>query len=409
VYIGDNQMARKDDRAFVQALEQYEAGPQTKISDKVNPFRGATPAKAADPAAVAAVAAGNVDATPGGAPAQAVANTDPLTDDSPVVDEDGTLGDPTDSGEGTSDELTASSTVTDDPSVDPDPNADLTGEDPAPEGDESNLQAPKKGSAAERIVEVLDLMEGYKIFGKAKAEKVAELEAELERLRAPVAVAPAPVVEEKDEPMPDMSDEDVAFDNDKYRAKMTTWVKNQGRIEARRELRAAAENQRVASANAPVEAKIVAFEKDHPDFASKVRTNKVLATHQLDPVAGKMVAKSEYTAELLYQFGTDTAMAIRVSKMDADDQVLAINDMIAKIKAGKKAPATPATPQTGAKPVAKKSITQAPPPPRLTSGGGRAVARDVQDPSMGMDEFARQHYAGKQAARAQNRKQRGLS
>ena len=110
-------------------LAAYEKGPQTKISDKANPFRGATPARAADAAAVAAVAAGNIDATPGGAPVQAVADSDSLTDDAPVVDEDGTLGDPTDSGEGTSDEqLPDSSTGTVDPSDEPDPNADLTGE-----------------------------------------------------------------------------------------------------------------------------------------------------------------------------------------------------------------------------------------------------------------------------------------
>ena len=45
-------------------LESYEKQPQKQVDDKLNPFRGATPARAADAAAVAAVAAGqNVDAT----------------------------------------------------------------------------------------------------------------------------------------------------------------------------------------------------------------------------------------------------------------------------------------------------------------------------------------------------------
>jgi hypothetical protein len=210
-------MARRvDDRPFVAALEAYESKPQTQISDKVNPFRGATPAKAADPSAIAAVAAGNIEATPGGAPVQAVADSDPLTDDSPVVDEDGTLGDPTDSGEGTSDENADPSPATDDPSVDPDPNADLT------TSEEEVEQAPKKGSAAERIVELNDIAEGRKLYAEAKEREASELRAELERLRpAAAAPVPAPVVEEKDEPMPDMSDEDIAFDNDTYRVKMT--------------------------------------------------------------------------------------------------------------------------------------------------------------------------------------------
>jgi hypothetical protein len=391
-------------------LEAYEKRPQTKVDDKVNPFRGATPAKAADAAAVAAVAAGQVDATPGGAPAQAVAAPDPLVDDAPVVDE-GQLGDPTDSGEGTSDETSASSTETVDPSDESAPNADLV-ETPTEEVEAE--PAPKKGSAAERIVEVLDLMEGYKIYGKAKDEQVKELQVELERLRAQTtaaAPAPAPVVEEKDEPMPTMGDKDVNYDDDLYREKMTKWVKTQGRIEARRELRAAAASQAQQSVNASVEAKVAAFEKDHPDFATKVRNNVVLRSHQLHPFAGRLVSKSEYTADLLYAFGSDTAMAVRVAQMDPEDQISAINDMITKIKAEKaekKATVKTTPTQAGAKPAAK-SITKAPPPPRATPAAGRPASRDVQDPAMGMDEFARQHRANKESARTQNRKLRGLN
>jgi len=387
------------------SLEKYEKSPQTKISDKVNPFRGATPAKAADPAAVAAVAAGQVDATPGGAPVQAVATPDPLTDDAPIVDEDGTLGDPTDSGEGTSDVTSDPSTDTVDPSDESDPNADLT------TTDEEVEPAPKKGSAAERIVELNDLTDGYKLYGKAKEEQVKELQDELARLRGTaLPVAPPPVVEEKDEPMPRMTDADVAFDEDKYSEKMAKWVKTQGRIEARRELRAASAAQAAQSINASIETKIAAFEKDHPDFASKVRTNKVLASHQLHPFAGRLVGKSEYTADLLYKFGSDAALAIRVAQMDPEDQISTINDMITEIKAAKKASVkSPANPQGGAKPAQKKSITQAPPPPRATPAAGRPATRDVLDPNMSMDEFARQHRTVRQTERAQNRKQRGLS
>jgi hypothetical protein len=402
VYIGDNQMAfsRED-------LERYEKAPQTKVSDKVNPFRGATPAKVATAADLTApVAPQGAQSTlhdaDESASAPAAAAHD---DDTPVVDEDGSLtGDPTDSGEGTSDETSDSSTDSVDPSDESDPNADLTGETPAEEADAE--PAPKKGSAAERIVEVLDLMEGYKIYGKAKEAQVAELQAELDRLRP--KVAPVAVVEEKDEPMPDMSDEDVAFDNDKYRTKMAHWVKTQGRIEARRELRAAAETQAQQATNVSLNAKVAKFEEAHPDFDEKVRKNKILINNQLHPIAGRLVQKSEYTADLLYSFGSDVALAVRVAKMDPEDQVLAINDMIAKIKA-KKATVKSTTPQGGAKPAQKKSITQAPPPPRATPAAGRPASRDVLDPSMSMDDFARQHRSGRQAERAQNRKQRGLS
>lgn len=409
--------------AFTRAdLEKYEKQPQKQIDDKVSPFRGATPAKAADAAAMAAVAAGQVDATPGGAPAAAAAAApDTSVDDSPVVDEDGTLGDPTESGEGTSDvnsEESSASAV--DPGDEPDPNADLTGEQPAEE-EAAAAPAPKKGSAAERIVEALDLAEGYKVFGKHMQDQLKEALAENARLRsggtpAPTAkAAVAPPVDEKDEPMPSMGDADVNYDDDKYREKMQKWVKAQGRIEARRALR---EEQGVSTATRvreTVEAKCEAYAKDHPDFEEVVTNNPVLAQNQLAPDAGFAVAQSEHTAELLYRFGQDPALAIRVARMNPAQQLLQVGKMIAQIDIEKttkgKPVATPskAAPQAGAKPAATKSITKAPPPPRATPAAGRPAARDVLDPNMDMQEFARQHRAGKEQARAANRKQRGLN
>lgn len=402
-------------------LAAYEKKPQTKIDDKANPFKGATPAQAASAAAVAAVQAGQIDATPGGAPAAAVATTDPLVDDSPVVDEDGTLGDLTESGEGTSDENPEDASASAvDPGDEPDPNTDLTGEQTTEEEVDAR-PAPKKGSAAERIVEVLDLAEGYKVFGKQMQEQLLAANAELVRLKGgnttttPTAVAP-PVVEE-DEPMPDMADADVSYDNDKYREKMAKWVKAQGRIEARRALREERGVDTATRVRNDVESKCKEFAKDHSDFKKVVTDNPVLAQNQLAPDAGYAVAQSEHTADLLYKFGQDPALAIRVARMSPPQQLMQIGRMIAQIE-NEKATATAkgkpvtttskATPQIGAKPTTK-SITKAPPPPAPTRAAGRAAPRDALDPNMSMDEFARQHRNGKESARAGNRKQRGLA
>lgn len=399
-------------------LAAYEKQPAKHVSDKVNPFRGATPAKAADAAAVAAVAAGNVDATPGGAPAAAAAaaNTDPLVDDSPVVDEEGTLGDPTESGEGTSDVTTEDSSASAvDPGDETDPNTDLTGEQPADE-DAAAAPAPKKGSAAERIVEVLDLADGYKEYGKLKDAENQELRARLAALenKGAPAAAVAPPAAEVDEPMPDMADEDVNFDTDKYRVKMQKWVKTQvkqGTVAAVREITNGDSEKKVY---ADLDAKCDAFAKTHPDFKKTVTDNRVLAENQLAKDAGLAVARSEHAAEMLYRFGKDTAHAIRVARMSPAEQLLAVGEMLAEIKAEKKAGMTApgkttTTPQGGAKPTQRKSITQAPPPPRATPAAGRAEARNVLDPNMSIEEFARQHRAGKQNAREQNRKSRGLN
>jgi hypothetical protein len=405
-------------------LEAYEKKPQTQVSDKqmvANFMKGATPARAADPAAVAAVAAGQVDATPGGAPArQAVADSDPLTDDSPIVDEDGTLGDPTDSGEGTSDENSAdSSAAAVDPADDADPNADLTG-DPAAEEEAVARPVPKKGSAQERIVEALDLAEGYKVFGQHMQDQLKEALTENARLRgggtpAPTATTPAaPPVVEAEDPMPALNDADVAFDDDKYRAKMQNWVDRRTEAVAKRVLRQATGADAAQKVRDSVEAKVTAFAQEHPDFEKVVKMNPVLAQNQLAPDAGLAVGQSEYTAELLYAFGKDPGMAIRVARQSPAQQLLTIGKMIAKIEAEKEsskgaAPAGKGNPQGGAKPAQKKSITQAPPPPRATPAGGRTQSFDPLDPNVSIDEFARQHRQGKQSTREQNRKQRGLS
>jgi len=384
----------------------------------LNPFRGATPARAADAAAVAAVAAGqNVDATPGGSAAAAA--SDPLVDeDAPIVDEDGTLGDPTDSGDGTSDEDADPSTATVDLSDDTDPNTDLTGG----QGDEEATPArpaPKKGSAEERIVELNDLLEGTKIFGKHMQGQLKDALAELERLKAggkPTAAqtvaADAPSVE-KDEPMPDLADADIAFDNDKYRAKMQKWSRDQAKIAAREIVREMTGADEAAKSRAAFEAKIEKFAKATPDYEAVVAKNPVLAANQLAFDAGSAIAQSEYTGRLLYKFGKDTALAIRTAKQSPAQQLITVGKMIAECENEDRVNAKGKQNGNGSKPDAqsgqKKSITQAPPPPRATSAGGRANERNIVDPNMSMEEFARRHRGSKQSARETARKGRGLN
>jgi hypothetical protein len=395
-------------------LENYEKQPQRQVDDKVNPFRGATPARAADAAAVAAVAAGqNVDATPGGRAAAAA--PDPLVDeDAPIVDEDGTLGDPTDSGEGTSDDDADPSTATAELSGESDPNTDLTGDEVDDEAPAAR-PAPKKGSAEERIVELNDLLEGTKIFGKHMQTQLKDALAELERLKnggkptetqAAAAAAP-PVVE--DEPMPDLADPDIAFDNDKYRAKMQKWSRDQAKIAAREIIREETGANEAAKRRALVEERIEKFAKANPDYKKVVTENPVLAANQLAPDAGIAVAQSEHVARILYEFGKDTALAIRTAKQSPAQQLITIGKMIAKIESEN----TSASKQNSSKPDAqtgqKKSITKAPPPPTPTRAGGRPGERDIVDPNMSMEEFARRHRGSKQSIRENARRLRGLN
>jgi hypothetical protein len=399
-------------------LEKYEKQPQKQVDDKLNPFRGATPARVADAAAVAAVAAGQVDATPGGKAAATA--SDPLVDeDAPIVDEDGTLGDPTDSGEGTSDEDADPSTADVDPSDETDPNTDLTGEAESEEAPTAR-PAPKKGSAEERIVELNDLLEGTKIFGKHMQGQLKDALSELERLKnggkpteTQTAAAVAPPVE-KDEPMPDLADADIAYDNDKYRAKMQKWSRDQAKIAAREIVREMTGADEAAKRRASVEAKIKEYSKTTPDYDAVVTKNPVLAANQLAFDAGVAVSQSEYTGQLLYKFGKDTALAIRTAKQSPAQQLITIGKMIAECENEDRVKASKGKQNVnGSKPNAQqgqqKSITKAPPPPSPTRAGGRAQARDPIDPNMSMDEFARQHRGSKQSVRENARKMRGLN
>ncbi len=397
-------------------LEKYEKGPQKQVDDKLNPFRGATPAQAASAASIAAVAAGQIDATPGG-DAVATASDTSVDDDAPVVDEDGTLGDQTDSGEGTSDENADTSTASADLSGESDPNADLTGDTTDVEAS-TVRPAPKKGSAEERIVELNDLLEGTKIFGKHMQGQLKDALSELERLKgggtptaAQTASAAAPQVE-KDEPMPDLADADIAFDNDKYRAKMQKWTKDQAAISARQIVREMVGASEAKKQNAIVDEKVKEFSKTHPDYKKVVSENPILAANQLCPDAGIAVIRSPYTARLLYMFGKDTALAIRTAKQSPAEQLLTVGEMIAEIKFEDRTSKSKQN-GNGSKPDAqngqKKSISKAPPPPTPTRGGGRAVERDVVDPGMSMEEFARRHRAGNQSAREAARRGRGLN
>jgi hypothetical protein len=404
--------------AFTRAdLENYEKQTPKQVDDKVNPFRGATPARAADAAAIAAVASGQTDATPGGSATSSAASESLVDDDAPIVDEDGTLGDQTDSGEGTSDEDADTSTATVELSDETDPNQDLTGEQEEEEAPHAR-PAPKKGSAEERIVELNDLLEGTKIFGKHMQSQLKDALSELERLKdggkptdtQTKAAAAPPVVE--DEPMPDLADADIAFDNDKYRAKMQKWSKDQAKIAAReliREMNGADEAQK---RRVEVNKKIEVFAKAHPDYEKVVSKNPILAANQLAFDAGVAVAQSEYTAQLLYKFGLDTDLAVRTAKQSPAQQLITIGEMIAEIKSESK---TSKGKQNGngsqpnAQPGQKKSITQAPPPPRPNVAGGRAQQRDIVDPNMSMEEFARRHRGSKQSARENSRKGRGLN
>lgn len=358
-------------------LKTYEAQPQTVVPD-AKPAPAA--AKAAEPAA---------------APSAPAAPSEPAA-----------------SGDGTLDATGDSST----PIVEPANEAELEEEVVVAAEGETPPAAPAKpakGSAQERIQELVDERDGYKDFGKFATAEVQRLRAEVETLRTgkpatPAGAAPKPPAALG--PKPQLSDPAINYDPDLLAKKEEEWFQRAIAEGVRNELQRNSGQQTAVQIAETFTTRVEEFKVTHKDWELKTKNP---ALPKLAPASQLVLAKSELGPDILYHLANDLGLAQRVAKLPPEEQVMRLGEIKAelalaaksKVPAGGKAPATPAP---GAKPGAKKSVSQAPPPPSPTPAGGRASDIQETDPSLDMDEFARKHREGKQAARENARKARGL-
>lgn len=366
-------------------LAAYDKQPQVQIDDKANPF----------------------DANAQAATKPAVETPDPASS------ADDPASGPADLGDGTSDDNADPSTAVVDPDNVVDP---AEAGDPAAGDDPAATPPLKKGSARERIQELADERDGYKEFGKHLTEQFKLLREENEKLRSqtaapgttqPAAAASAtPTVEEVGD-MPQLDDPDIDFDPKKLATKQALWMRkaiNQGVQTA---LKAASGQQTVAQVQDTFVSRIETFKQTHKDWDIKVRNP---ALPQLSQAASSVIAHSEIGPQILYHIAEDLGLAQRIAKMSPELQAAKLGEITAelKLKAAPVDPKAPKQPVVGAKPAVKKSVSNAPPPPTPTPAGKRSQERDVTDPNLDMDDFARRHREGKNAARAASRKARGL-
>jgi hypothetical protein len=322
-----------------------------------------------------------------------------------VADPSGDEGntDPTVSEDGTSDENADPSTAV----VEPGDESETVEGEEAAAGDEAPAAtpAPKKGSAAARIQELLDLNEGYKEYGKLREKEATELRELLKARDTKAAPAPVAPPAEKPSRMPRLEDEDIGFDADKLEVKMQEWIRSESRKAAAETLRETTQKSDTQKTVDAFNERLTTFAADHADFETVVLKNPVLNANQLSKEASAALVKSPLSADIMYHFGQNPDLAIEVAKLPVAEQLLRLGEISAEVKASKAstkpttpAKKTPAAPANGAKP---KSLSNAPPPPTAIKAAGRPAARDETDPNMGMDEFARQHREKKQARRAE--------
>jgi hypothetical protein len=130
-------------------------------------------------------------------------------------------------------------------------------------------------------------------------------------------------------PMPDLGDSDINFDNDLYRTKMQEWTKKNARNQA-----AAVVNEELLHAN--VTSHVAQARTLYKDFDAVVTNNPVLKANQLAPDAGLAVARSPYVVDALYYFGKNLWEAVRVSKLSPAEQLIAVGELLARIKQAKR-------------------------------------------------------------------------
>ena len=323
----------------------------------------------------------------------------PAADDPSVTPESSGQDDPGDGASGTGD--TPSETPTD-TSVAP-----SDGTDPA-------AAAPKKGSAAERIQELVGERDDYKAYGEYAQEQIAARERELAELRArlataaPAAAAPAPA----EEPFPKMEDPELQSDPERSQARVSEWAaKKAAREAAVLAAKTAAPTQETPQQRQQRElqsfgSRVQEYVKAHPDFETVTKALPALGAE-----AAVAVVRSEDGPALLYHLGHHKAEAVRIARLDPLQQVLemgALRTRLASQERSVKPTSTtpaPGASQTQAKP---KVPSSAPTPPSRVTGGGTRTSVDITDPSLSMAEFARRHREGRLQNRAQIRQARGL-
>lgn len=262
-------------------------------------------------------------------------------------------------------------------------NAD-TGSDKTPEA-----PAPK-GSAQERIADLVAERNAFRKYGEYQGEQIARLTAQIEALKtgkapaaddpasaAPAAPAAQPAAAPVNDPRPTLDQFD--FDAAKFEAAESAWIERQidrrvdkalGKKEAATAETAAKQAEKALADN--FNSRLQEFGKTHADLGV-VLANPALP--QLGKLASRHILTSELGANIVYHLGKNPDLAVRISRMTNEQQLVAIGRVEAQLTS---------TPAPRQEPPRQKTTTQAPPPPTPVPAGA-AAQKSLE--SMTMDEF----------------------
>jgi hypothetical protein len=280
--------------------------------------------------------------------------------------------------DGTSDGIEDSSTST----------ADSDSETPASETGDGK---PKpRGSAQERIEELVTERNAYRKYGEHLLATIEELKtakpAATSKTDAPAAATTA---DSGDEP-PTL--EQHQFDPVAFSKAQSKWLKDQVTKQVSATLAAERGQQEATSSHAKFIEREAAARKEFKDF--DIMTSKNPNFPKFSKEATNLIVGSDIGPRIAYEIGKDPALSARIEKMTAIQQIAAIGRVEGAIMAR-----TTAAPTKGTPP--KKTVTKAPPPPTPIKGGSNPQ-KNISE--MSMSEFVAHERAQKLAAREQNLK-----
>lgn len=265
-----------------------------------------------------------------------------------------------------------------------------TGDDTAPAEDEGSATSepkPPKGSASARIQELIEERNALRAYGRHLEGRLTEGL----RPAAPAApAAPAPVAAPTEMP-PKL--EDFKYDASAHAKALGEWTQEQVDARVAAGVEAKLAEQRAASARQTFEARVDAFAAVTPDFHAVISNPNLPNLHQR---AAERVVGHESGPAIAYHLAKNPDLALRISRLDADSQLVAIGRIVASLEA-------PATAGSKQKTSAAPAASRAPAPPRPVSSGS-SPGKDPNAPSASMSEFVAAHRAKSRRQPARGRR-----
>lgn len=269
------------------------------------------------------------------------------------------------------------------------PPADSDSETPTSEQGDGKPRA--RGSAQERIEELVTERNAYRKYGEHLLATITELKAvKPATSQQTAAPAAATIADSNDEP-PTL--EQYKFDPVEFSKAQSKWLKDQVTKQVAVTLAAERGQQASTAAHAKFIEREAVARKEFADF--DIMTSKNPNFPKLATKAANLIVASELGPKIAYELGKNPGLCARIEKMDADSQIAAIGRIEGTIVARATTPTSTATKTQ------QKTVTKAPPPPNPVRGSSNP---QKQISEMSMEEFVAHERAQKLAKREQNLK-----